>query len=80
MVPKKTYCDFCGDPANDPSGTAEERVEFARLTSALYDTTISTSKNEYQLHTEVMTNMGPVTGMNGGLIVFMEETEKLGGP
>ena len=79
MAPKKTYRDFCGDPSNDPSGTAEERVEFSRLTAALYDTTINTSKNEDQLLVEVMTDMGPATGINGGLIVFVEETDKLGG-
>ena len=76
MTPKKTYRKFFGDPANNPSGTEEDRVEFARLTSALYDTSTNTSKNGDQLLTEVMTNTGPATGMNGCLIVFAEETDK----
>ena len=79
MAPKKTYFDLYGDPSNDPSGTVEERVKFARLTAALYDTTTNTSKNEDQLLTEVMTDIRLATGMNDGLIVFVEETGKLGG-
>ena len=79
MAPKKTHCEICGDPANDPSGTEEDRVKFARLTSALYDISTNTFKNEEQLLTEVMTDMEPATGMNGGLIVFVEDTSKLGG-
>jgi len=79
MAPKKTYLDFCGDLSNDPFGTVEERVEFATLTAAHYDTTTPSSKNEDQLLVEVMIDMGPATGMNGGLIVFVEETGKLGG-
>ena len=66
MAPKKTCLDFCGYPSNDPSSTVVERVEFVRLIAALYDTTTNTSMNEDNLLIEVMTNMGPATGMNGG--------------
>ena len=75
MTPKKTYLDFCGDPVNDPFGTAEEQS----IIAAHYDTTINTSKNEDQLLVEVLTNLGPTAGMNGGLIVFVDETDQLGG-
>ena len=79
MAPKKTYLDVCGDPSNDPSGTTKEWVRFARLTSILYDTTANTSKSKDVLLAEVMANVGPATKMNGGLIVFVEETDKLRG-
>ena len=78
MAPKKTHLDLCGDLSNDPFGTAEEHVEFATLTAAHFDTTAPNSKNEDQLLVEVLTNLGPATGMNGGLIVFVEETDELG--
>ena len=80
MAPKKIYyLNSCGDPSNNPFGKTEERVEFATLTTTHYDTTAPTSKNEDELLAEVMTEMGTTTGMNGGLIVFVEETDKLGG-
>ena len=79
MVLKQTYNTFCEDPTNNPSGTEAERIKFATLTSAISDTTTNTSKNEDQMLTQVMTDMGPATGMNGGLIVFVEAINKLGG-
>ena len=79
MVPKKSYLDLCGDPSNDPFATSEERVKFSTLTAARYDTTAPNSKNEDQLLVEVLIDLGPATGMNGGLIVFVEEIDKLGG-
>ena len=75
----KTYQSFCDNPDNNPSGTEADQITFAELTSAIYDTSTNTSKNEDQMMPEVLMDMGSATGMNGGLIVFVETTDKLGG-
>ena len=76
MAPKKIYLNLCGDSSNGQFGTAEEPVKFSTSTAACYDITAPVSKNEDQLLVvEVLTNLGPATGMSGGLIVFVEETD-----
>ena len=74
MAPK-TYRLFYENPDNNPSGSEAERLEFAKITSAIYDT----SKNEDEMLTEVMIDIGLATEMNGGHILFVEATNKLGG-
>ena len=78
MAPK-TYRALCENPDNDPYSSEAERKDFAQLATALFDTTTNTSKNEDQLLPEVMMDVGPANGMNGGLVVFMERRDHLGG-
>ena len=79
MAPPKTYRAFCGKPENNPHSSEEDRKDFAQLAIAHFDTTTTNSKNEDQLLEEVMMDVGPSSGMNGGLITFMEKTDELGG-
>ena len=71
MAPAKSYGAFCGRVDNNPHSSEEERKDFARLVLANFDTTTPNSKNEDQLLVEVMMDLGPGSGMNCGLIVFM---------
>mmetsp|Transcript_31582 Transcript_31582/g.35347 ORF Transcript_31582/g.35347 Transcript_31582/m.35347 type:complete len:152 (+) Transcript_31582:224-679(+) len=79
MASPKTYRAFCEKAENNPHSSEEGRNDFAQLATAHFDITTATSKNEDQLLVEVMMNVGPASGMNGGLIVFMEKCDKLGG-
>ena len=71
----KTYHRFCENPHNNPSGSEGKRLKFSELTSTIF----STSNNQDEMTTEVMIDMGPVAGMNDGLIVFMKTPDELGG-
>ena len=79
MAPPKAYRVFCEKDENNPHSSEEDRNDFAQLATAHFDTTITNSKNEDQLLVEVLMDVGPASGMNGGLIVFMEKTDELGG-
>ena len=79
MAPNKTYLTLCGDSTNDPVDTPAGRIQYATSTAARYDTTSPNSKNEDLMLVEALTDLGPAAGMNGGLIVFVEETDQLGG-
>ena len=80
MAPKKTYLALCGGSSNNLCGTAEERVQYTTSTAACYDTAAPNSKNEDLMLMEVLTDLGTATGMNFGLIVFVEETDQLVAP
>ena len=79
MAPTKAYLTLCGDSTKDPVDTPAGKIQYASSTAARYDTTSPTSKNEDLMLVEALTNLGPDAGMNGGLIVFVEATDKLGG-
>ena len=78
MAPK-SYSAFCGKADNNPQTTEEDRREFAQLATANFDTTTANSMNEDELLKEVMMDVGPLNGMNGGLVTFMETPDVLGG-
>ena len=78
MAPK-TYRALCEKADNDPYSSEAERKDFTQLVTTLFDTTTDTAKNKGQLLPEVMMDVGPAIGMNGGLVVFMETRDKLGG-
>ena len=71
MAPPKTYRDFCVKAENNPHSSEEDRKDFAQLATAHFDTTTTNSKNEDELLVEVMMDVGPLSGMNGGLITFI---------
>ena len=79
MAPPKTYCVFCEKDDNNPHSSEEYRKDFAQLATAHFDTTTTNSKNEDQLLVKVLMDVGPASGMNGGLITFMEKPDELGG-
>ena len=79
MAPTKTYRAFCGKAGNNPQSSEEDRKEFAESATANFDTTTTNSKNKDELLTEVMMDVGPLSGKNGGLITFMETTDVPGG-
>ena len=79
MAPPKTYRAFCEKAENNPHSSEEDRKDFARLATVHFDTTTTNSKNEDQLLVEVLMDVGPASGMNGGIITFMEKPDELGG-
>mmetsp|Transcript_42607 Transcript_42607/g.48267 ORF Transcript_42607/g.48267 Transcript_42607/m.48267 type:complete len:191 (-) Transcript_42607:1462-2034(-) len=79
MASPKTYSALCEKAKNNPHSSEEGRNDFAQLATAHFDTTTNTSKNKDQLLVEVMMDVGPASGMNGGLIAFIEKCDKLGG-
>ena len=79
MAPPKTYRAFCGKAENNPQSSEEDRKDFAQLATSNFDTTTTISMNEDVLLVEVMMDVGPVSGMNGGLITFTETTDVPGG-
>ena len=79
MAPPKTYRAFCDKAENNPQSSEEDRKNFAELATSNFDTTTTNSKNEDNLLVEVMMDVVPSSGMNGGLITFMETTDVPGG-
>ena len=79
MAPPKTYGALCGKLENNPHSSEADRKKYAQLAAAQFDTTTANSKNEDLLLDEAMMDVGPGSGMVGGLITFMEKTDELGG-
>ena len=79
MAPPRNYRDFCGKAENNPDSSEEDRKEFAQLATANFDTTTANSLNEDLLSIEVLMDVGPASGMKGGLITFMETIDEPGG-
>ena len=79
MTPPKTYRVFCEKAENNPHSSEEDRKDLAQLATAHFDTITTNSKNKDQLLVEVLMDVGPASGMNGGLITFMEKPDELGG-
>ena len=83
MAPPKTYLALCEKAEKNPHSSEEDRNDFAQLATSHFDTTTTntttTSKKKDQLLVEIIMDLGLASGMNGGLIVFMEKRNKLGG-
>lgn len=79
MVLTNIYRILCENPENDLSGVVDNMLESIEITSSFWHSAANNYKNEVKLLKNAKLDFEISNGMNGGVIVFVENVNKAGG-